>query len=74
MTLLYSTPSFYLDSLKEQDLTWPVRVDDMFPYADQPDDYWTGYFTSRANDKRQDRLAQHTLLASAELFGNAAIN
>lgn len=50
-TIMYSTPGEYLNALKAQNLTWPVRYDDMFPYADQADDYWTGYFTSRANSK-----------------------
>lgn len=27
------------------------HYDDMFPYADQAEDYWTGYFTSRADAK-----------------------
>jgi alpha-mannosidase len=52
VTLLYSTPGMYLDTLKAQNLTWPVKYDDMFPYADFANDYWTGYFTSRANSKK----------------------
>mmetsp|Transcript_520 Transcript_520/g.544 ORF Transcript_520/g.544 Transcript_520/m.544 type:complete len:184 (+) Transcript_520:1075-1626(+) len=31
----------------------------MFPYSDQPDAYWTGYFSSRANDKAYTRRASH---------------
>lgn len=27
----------------------------MFPYADKPEDYWTGYFSSRAGAKWQVR-------------------
>lgn len=35
ITLLYSTPSEYINALKEQTtVEWPVRYDDMFPYAD----------------------------------------
>lgn len=49
---MYSTPGEYLDSLIAANVTWPVRYDDMFPYADKPDDYWTGYFTSRAGAKK----------------------
>jgi hypothetical protein len=52
VTLLYSTPGNYLDAIIAANMTWPVRYDDMFPYADLPQDYWTGYFTSRANSKR----------------------
>ncbi len=50
--LIMSTPSEYVQALKELDVSWPVRYDDMFPYADQPEDYWTGYFTSRADAKK----------------------
>jgi hypothetical protein len=48
ITLLYSTPSEYMDAVKAIDVEWPVRYDDMLPYADNIEDYWTGYFTSRA--------------------------
>jgi len=34
ITLLYSTPSEYIDALKEVEVQWPVRYDDMMPYAD----------------------------------------
>jgi len=40
----------------------------MFPYADSKDDYWTGFFTSRANSKSQIRFGQHNLHASNKLF------
>jgi len=67
ITLLYSTPSEYVAALKAQDIKWPVRYDDMFPYADQSEDYWTGYFTSRADAKKQDRQTQANFHASAKL-------
>jgi len=47
---------------------WPVRYDDMFPYADGDDDYWTGYFTSRADLKKQVRQTQANLHASNKLY------
>ena len=71
--LRYTTPSEYLNALVEANVTWPVRYDDMFPYADIPDDYWTGYFTSRPNAKRQVRDGQAKLLASNKLFALKAI-
>ena len=43
----YSTPTRYLDSLHDAGLTWELKTDDFFPYADCPWCYWTGYFTSR---------------------------
>ena len=47
MKMFYSTPGEYIDSLKAQNITWSTKYDDMFPYADNPRDYWSGYFTSR---------------------------
>ncbi|KAG4915573.1 hypothetical protein JHK87_053130 [Glycine soja] len=44
---LYSTPSIYTDAKYAADEYWPLKVDDFFPYADHPNAYWTGYFTSR---------------------------
>lgn len=51
--LIYSTPSMYVDAVNAEKINWPTKYDDMFPYADERDGpaYWTGYFTSRANDK-----------------------
>ena len=43
----YSTPTRYLDALHNTGLTWDLKTDDFFPYADCPYCYWTGYFTSR---------------------------
>ena len=52
ITLLQSTPSQYIDALKEiTDVKWPERYSDMFPYADREDTYWTGYFKSWPNAK-----------------------
>jgi hypothetical protein len=74
VTLLYSTPQTYLDALKAQDITWPSKTTDMMPYADQPNDYWSGYFTSRANSKSQIRFAQANLHASNKLYAEKVLN
>ena len=46
----------------------------MFPYADIPEDYWTGYFTSRANSKKQIRDGQALLHASNKYYGASVID
>lgn len=46
----------------------------MFPYGDGDESYWTGYFTSRANDKEYVRAASHNLMSSNKLYAMAAIN
>ena len=55
--LKYSTPSIYVDAVAKHNVKWPTKYDDMMPYSDSPDSYWTGYFSSRANDKEYTRRA-----------------
>ena len=49
--LIYSTPQEYLAAIHKTNIKLPTKYDDLFPYADGPNAYWTGYFTSRANLK-----------------------
>jgi len=60
----YSTPSDYIDALQKMNHTWPTKYDDLFPYADCPQSYWTGYFSSRANAKANVRRGSHLLHAN----------
>lgn len=39
---MYSTPSRYLKAVNEAGLSWTVKTDDFFPYADGPQAFWTG--------------------------------
>jgi len=64
----WSTINQYIEAVKAEDIVWPSKHDDMFPYSDYPDQYWTGYFTSRANSKSQVRFGQQNLLASNKIF------
>lgn len=72
--LIYSTPSMYVDALAQLDEQWPTKYDDMFPYSDCVNCFWTGYFSSRANDKGYVRHLSHTMQASNKLFSLAAIS
>lgn len=66
--LKYSTPSVYIDALKDKNVTWPTKYDDLFPYSDNAVSYWTGYFTSRADDKRLVRMTSSNFHASNRLY------
>lgn len=35
MKVFYSTPSLYVDAVHKSNLTWDVKKDDFFPYADE---------------------------------------
>lgn len=72
--LMYSTPSMYVDAIAAQDIAWPTKYDDMFPYADHEAAYWTGYFTSRPNSKKYIRDASHTFQSSSKMFAFAALD
>jgi lysosomal alpha-mannosidase len=45
--IMYSTPSAYVEAIQKENVTYPTKTDDFFPYADVQHGYWTGYFTSR---------------------------
>ena len=47
---------------------WPLKTDDMFPYADGPHMFWTGYFTSRPALKRYIRTASAQLQTVRQLI------
>ncbi|EPY83529.1 Lysosomal alpha-mannosidase precursor isoform 2-like protein [Camelus ferus] len=61
VNVLYSTPACYLWELNKANLTWSVKEDDFFPYADGPHMFWTGFFSSRPALKRYERLSYNFL-------------
>ena len=67
----YSTPSHYTDAVKVatklKNLVWEVRSDDIFPLTDAAHNYWSGYFTSRPDLKRQVRFASNFLNAPRQM-------
>uniref|UniRef100_A0A4W5MNW7 Alpha-mannosidase n=1 Tax=Hucho hucho TaxID=62062 RepID=A0A4W5MNW7_9TELE len=67
VNVLYSTPSCYLQELHRANLTWPLKGDDFFPYADSDHDFWTGYFTSRPALKRYERISNSYLQTCNQL-------
>ncbi|XP_022774192.1 alpha-mannosidase At3g26720-like isoform X2 [Durio zibethinus] len=64
---LYSTPSIYTDAKYAANEKWPLKTDDFFPYADKPNAYWTGYFTSRPAFKGYVRVLSAYYLAARQL-------
>lgn len=60
----YSTPSKYVEAVSKHKIAWPTKYDDGFPYASHDTDWWTGYFSSRANAKGYVRRASSNLHSS----------
>jgi alpha-mannosidase len=59
-TAFYSTPPQYLAAKLAANLTWALKVDDFFPYADGPNNFWTGARAHRDSQHfvvYRDRLA-----------------
>lgn len=67
INMFYSTPSAYVDAKNAENITWSVKTDDFFPYADGDHAYWTGYFTSRPALKRYVRSSSALIQAAKQL-------
>jgi hypothetical protein len=70
----YSTPSDYIDAIAKNNILWPTKYDDMFPYSDNKDAYWTGYFSSRPNFKEYIRRASSAFHAQNQLIAMAVLD
>ncbi|KAI7688348.1 Lysosomal alpha-mannosidase [Sarcoptes scabiei] len=65
--VLYSTPGCYAKALNKLGRSWPIKLDDFFPYADAPEAYWTGYFTSRPSLKYAIKKGSNLLHVADQL-------
>jgi lysosomal alpha-mannosidase len=74
INIFYSTPSCYLKSLHDANITWPEKTDDFFPYSSDPHAFWTGYFTSRPTQKRYERMGNHFLQVCKQLSSIAPVH
>ncbi|CAG9122905.1 unnamed protein product [Plutella xylostella] len=59
--LFYSTPNCYLKAVHDANPTLPTKRDDFFPYASDPNSFWTGYFTSKPTIKLYEREGNSVL-------------
>jgi hypothetical protein len=70
LNIFYSTPERYFRDLhaeaEAKAQKFPLYVGDFFPYADNEDSYWTGYYTTRPKIKSESRRTDG-VLASAEV-------
>ena len=74
LNAFYSTPDAYLAAKRAsrwggQEDTIETVMDDLFPYADSPHAYWTGYYSSRGALKKYIRECSSALHAARQLAG-----
>ena len=50
--------------IKTKGIEWPTNKNDFFPYADDQESYWTGFYTSRTNQKGYIRQASRQFMAA----------
>ena len=75
LNVFYSTPERYVKAKLSSGIDFPVRTGDFYPYADGPNAYWTGFFTSRPTHKYLYRLGGSYLQAARQLeyFSGSAL-
>lgn len=75
--LRYSTPTKYVREIAKyneahknsSDFFWPIRRDDTLPYAQNPNQFWNGFYTSRPQLKLSIRELSRALHSSSRLIG-----
>tara|TARA_R110002050_G_scaffold116839_2_gene233339 strand:- start:1330 stop:3462 length:2133 start_codon:yes stop_codon:yes gene_type:complete len=69
VTVHYSTLSQYFESLSELSTSWPVKnsLGDYYPYAQVPDAWWSGFYSSRPTLKQRIREADSALQAAEQV-------
>jgi alpha-mannosidase len=69
-----STPSSFVTALQTENIEWPVRNSDFFPYISDPGVSWTGYYSSRPSFKKNVKDVSALHAAEAHLFARKIIN
>lgn len=76
--LKYSSPTKYVSQMSEfnnktADFDWKIRRDDTFPYAQNPDLFMSGYYTSRPQVKKNIRDLTQSFHSSLRMTSQQAI-
>ncbi|KAL0274521.1 UNVERIFIED_CONTAM: hypothetical protein PYX00_002621 [Menopon gallinae] len=68
LNVFYSTPSRYVQAVRESESVWPIFSGDFFPYGSEEHTYWTGYYTSRPSLKYFERITNNFLQITKQLL------
>ena len=72
--VLMSTPSQYIAALKKENIVFSSFYNDMFPYSDEKDEFWSGFYSSRPSSKKMVKDGSAYLHAATKAFALKAIN
>ena len=72
--LMYSTPGTYIDAINAKNITWPTKYDDMIQYSDTENDTWTGFYTTRPNQKDFIKRASNSIKAANKLYSEKMLD
>jgi hypothetical protein len=74
LKFIMSTPQTFVDALKKENVMWPVKKDDFYPYSVVRNNYWSGFFTSRPAFKKQVKVGSALLHAQSRVFARQVIH
>lgn len=78
----YSTPTRYTRELAKinekhrnasDEFNWPIRRDDTLPYAQHPNQFWNGFYTSRPQLKLSVRELSRSLQSSSRMIAQQVL-
>jgi len=78
ITFVMSTPGRYVDALKKENPVWPIKYGDFLNFAekegDKPKEFWSGYYTSRPDFKKQIKDASAQFYSQSKLYSRMVID
>jgi hypothetical protein len=72
--LVYSNPELLTKAKNDEKMKMEVKSDDFMPYSDCSNCFWTGYFTSRAELKKFERVASSFLQAARQIEAFSSVS
>ncbi|KAL1517913.1 hypothetical protein ABEB36_001613 [Hypothenemus hampei] len=74
--VMYSTPACFIYGVHNETkgtINTTLKTDDFFPYASEVNKFWTGFYTSRPQLKRFERIGNNFLQVSKQLYALSGI-
>lgn len=74
MQFMMSTPQTYINALKQENVEWPTKNEDLLPYASDPARYWTGFYSSRPGFKKAVKDASAAFGSHSHIFARKVLD